>query len=145
MPIPDTADVQFVPLNGKFYLDTLVDPSDAPTSVLDIDLGFTVRGRLQLPSWLTGTGLVRLFADELGGPIDKRIGETTVAITGAASPNDPASKIYSWTINVAPNALPDPSPDSSLYRLGLVFVFQNPAGGHTDIGAFFDLGTYLIV
>lgn len=145
MTIPDTADVQFMSQSGRFYLDSLVDPSGVPTSVLDIDLGFTVSGRLELPSWLTGTGLVRLFADELGGPIDQRIGATTVAITGAASPNDPGSKVYNWTISVASNALPDPSPDSSLYRLGLAFVFQNPAGGHTDIGAFFDLGTFLIV
>ena len=145
MPIPDVAQVQFAPGGGKFYLDSLVDPSGVPSTVLDIDLGFTVKGRVELPGWLSGKGLVRLFADEIGGPVDKEIGRDTPNITGSSSPTDPPTKVYPWTITVAGTALADPSPDSSLYQLGLSFVLLSSAGGHTDIGAFFDLGAYLII
>ena len=145
MPIPDVAQVQFAPAGGKFYLDSIVDPSGVPSTVLDIDIGFTVKGRVELPGWLSGKGLVRLFADEIGGQIDKEIGRATPNITGSSSPTDPPTVVYPWQITVASPTLPDPSPGSSLYQLGLSFVLQSAAGGHTDIGAFFDLGAYLIV
>lgn len=49
MALPVSAPVQFVPGTGTLDVDQLVDPSGAPVSVLDIDLGFTVNGRLELP------------------------------------------------------------------------------------------------
>lgn len=140
--LPDSADVQFLPATGKLYVDELVDPSDAPLTVLDIDKGFTVKGRLELPGWLSGMGVVRFFADELGGPIDKEIGHADIAITGSTTANDPPSKMYSWSIDVKSPTLPD---ESKMYRFGLVFVLQTPGGGHTDIGGFYDLGTFLVV
>jgi hypothetical protein len=142
MTIPATADVQFLSGNGKLHLDSLVDPSGTPTTVLDIDQGFTVAGRLELPGWLSGRGVVRLAADEIGGSIDKMIGDAVVTITGATSPTDPPTMFYDWSITVKSPTLPD---ESKMYRLGLVFVFQTPAGGHTDIGGFYDLGAFLVV
>jgi hypothetical protein len=140
--LPVTADVQFVPGNGKLYVDTLVDPSGNPLTVLDIDAGFRFTGRVELPGWLSGRGVVRLSADEIGGPLDKTIGQDVLAITGASSPTDPPSIIYPWSIDVTSPTLPD---DSRMYQFGVVFVLQTPSGGHTDIGGFYDLGAFLVV
>jgi hypothetical protein len=142
MALPVTAPVQFVPAAGQLDVDTLTDPSGVPTNVLDIDVGFTVAGRLELPGWLSGRGIVRLVADEIGGPIDETIGDVLVNVTGATSPADPPSITYPWSITVTSPTLPD---DSKMYQLGVIFVFQTPGGGHTDIGAFYDLGAFLVV
>lgn len=142
MALPATADVQFIPGTGRLFVDNLVDPSNAPTTVLDIDAGFTVVGRLELPGWLSGRGVVRLAADEIGGPIDKTIGEAIVAVTGATTPNDPPNVVYPWSITVTSPTLPD---TSKMYQFGLVFLLQTLAGGHTDIGGFYDLGAFLVV
>jgi hypothetical protein len=142
MPLPATADVQFVPGTGKLDVDNLYDPSGNPVTVLDIDLGFTLKGRLELPGWLSGTGVVRLAADEIGGQFDDTIGETTVNITGATTPTDPPVITYDWQIDVKYPTLPD---ETKMYQFGVVFAFQTPGGGHTDIAAFYDLGAYLVV
>jgi hypothetical protein len=140
--LPVTSDVQFLPGTGKLHIDELVDPSGAPLTVLDIDVGFTVKGRLELPGWLSGKGVVRLSADEIGGPIDKEIGHADVAITGASTPTDPPSKMYPWSITVKSPTLPD---ESKMYQFGLVFILKTLGGGHTDIGGFYDLGAFLVV
>ncbi len=31
-----------------------------------------------------------------------------------------------------------------LYELGVIVALETAAGGHTDIGGFYDLGTYLL-
>jgi len=142
MALPVTADVQFLSGAGKLYVDNLIDPSGSPVTVLDIDQGFTLNGRLELPGWLSGRGVVRLAADEIGGQIDTTIGEVVVPITGATNPNDPPVITYPWSIPVSPTALPD---EVKMYQFGVVFAFQTPAGGHTDIAAFYDLGAYLVV
>ena len=142
MSIPATADVQFSPASGKFDVVSLTDPSGNPTSVLDIDLGFTISGTVTLPGWLSGKGVVRLAADQIGGPIDKTIGHADISITGSSSPTDPPSVVYPWSISVVSPALPD---EDDMYQLGLIFVFQTLNGGHTDIAAFFDLGAFLVV
>ena len=139
---PVSAEVQFLPGTGKLYIDQLTDPSGNPVSVLDIDVGFTVEGRVELPGWLSGKGVVRLAADEIGGPIDKEVGHADLQITGSTSPNDPPSKEYPWSINVKSPDLPD---ESKMYQFGLVFILQTPGGGHTDIGGFYDLGAFLVV
>jgi hypothetical protein len=140
--LPVTSDVQFLPGTGKLHIDELVDPSGAPLTVLDIDVGFTVKGRLELPGWLSGKGVVRLSADEIGGPIDKEIGHADVSITGASTPHDPPSKTYPWSITVKSPTLPD---ESKMYQFGLVFILKTLGGGHTDIGGFYDLGAFLVV
>jgi hypothetical protein len=139
---PVSADVQFVPGAGKLYIDNLVDPSGKPLTVLDIDDGFTVEGRIELPGWLSGRGIVRLCADEIGGPFDDTIGTAHVAVTGSSSPHDPPSKQYAWSITVKSPTLPDVS---KMYQFGLVFVLETLGGGHTDIGGFYDLGAFLVV
>ncbi|WP_433303780.1 hypothetical protein ACQP2F_13000 [Actinoplanes sp. CA-030573] len=139
---PVTADIQFAPASGTLYVDDLVDPSGTPTTVLDIDQGFKVKGRVELPGWLSGKGLVRITADEKGGPIDTSVGEQLLTITGSTSPTDPPAISYPFEIEVKSPALPD---ESKMYDLGVIFVFQTAAGGHTDIGGFYDLGAFLVV
>jgi hypothetical protein len=141
--LPVDAPVQLVP-PGKatLHVESLIDPSGDPITVLDIDLGFTLTGWLDLPGWLSGKGIVSLAADQIGGPIDKVIGSVTVNITGATSPNDPPNIRYYWKINVKSPVLPDAS---AMYQFGVIFAFQTNAGGHTDIGGFYDLGAFLVV
>jgi hypothetical protein len=139
-PVSDA--IQFIPGSGKFVVEKFVDPSGAPVDVLDIDVGFTVSGRIELPGWLSGKGVVRLAADQLGGPFDGTIGQVGVNITGATSPSDPPVMSYPWSITVKSPALPD---RDEMYRLGVLFAFQTPSGGHTDIAGFYDLGTVLVV
>ena len=140
--LPVDAEVQFVPATGKLHIDQLVDPSGNPLTVLDIDAGFTFRGSVELPGWLSGRGVVRLSADQIGGPFDGTLGDQVLNITGSTSPTDPPSITYPWSIDVKSPTLPD---RSEMYQFGVVFVFQTPAGGHTDIGGFYDLGAFLVV
>jgi hypothetical protein len=139
---PVSGDIQFAPASGTLFVDDLIDPSGKPTTVLDIDAGFTIKGRVVLPGWLSGRGLVRITADEKGGPIDKTIGQQLITIPGATTPNDPPAITYRFQILVKSPTLPD---ESKMYDLGVVFVFQTAAGGHTDIGGFYDLGAFLVV
>jgi len=90
---------------------------------------------------MNGTGHVAIYADELGGPIDKRIGLTAFPIT--ASVGEPKLKTYNWEIDFpgSPPVLPDPSTGSQLYHLAAVFTFGDQS---TDIAAFVEMGTYLI-
>jgi hypothetical protein len=139
------ASIQFVNLNGQFDAAVL-DPSGNPQNVIDIDLTFTVSGSIQLPNFLTGTGVVVVYADELGGPFDGSIGSQNVNLTGVSLPTDPPGLVtYPWSITVGPPTLPDPSPNSSIYQLAVSFAYQNPAGNHTDIGAVIDLGLFFII
>jgi hypothetical protein len=54
----------------------------------------------------------------------------------------PPNISYPWSISVISPTLAD---ESKMYQLGLVFLFQTPSGGHTDIGGFYDLGAFLVV
>jgi hypothetical protein len=140
MPVPATGDVQFVPAGpAKFSVDSITDPGGAPAEVIDVDLGFTVSGKVLLPNWLNGKGHVTVYADELGGPIDKPIGKVDFDVV--ADPNEPKLKTYNWDINFPGNVLPDPSPGSQLYRLAAVFTFGDQS---TDIAGFVEMGTYLV-
>jgi hypothetical protein len=140
MSVPGTNPVQFVPPGGDFYVDQVTDPGGAPANILDVDQGFQVSGRVVLPNWLIGKGQVCIYADELGGPLDKRLDPCAeIDITG--KPGEPGSKTYSWTIPFPGTVLPDPSPGSQLYRLAAVFLFGDQA---TDIASFVEMGTYLI-
>ena len=139
------ASIQFVGLNGQFTAGVF-DPSNTPQEVLDIDLTFTASGTIRLPNFLTGVGAVTVYADELGGPIDKAIGNQNVNLTGQSLPNDPPGLVtYPWSITIGPPTLPDPSPNSSIYKLAVSFAYQNPPGNHTDIAAVIDLGLFFIV
>jgi hypothetical protein len=141
--IPASTDVQFgPPPSGQFYVDTFVDPSGNPINVIDIDLGATLSGRVTLPGDLTGTGHVRLAADEIGGPFDGTVKEVLVNLTGNQSPNDPPAKTYNWSLTFKSPDLPD---ESKAYHFALTFVVTNPGQGHTDIGAIVDLGDFLVV
>ncbi len=142
MSVPGSNLVQFSPPGGEFFVDVITDPGGAPASILDVDQGFEVTGRVTLPNWLSGKGQVCIYADELGGPIDKKLDPCAeLAITGKKG--EPGSTVYPWSIKFPgnPPVLPDPSPGSQLYRLAAIFMFGDQL---TDIASFVEMGTYLI-
>ncbi len=137
--------LQFPGVSGAtFTVDSVTDPNGPPAEVLDLDMGFTISGTVSLPNWLTGTGHVDIYVDEIGGQIDKKILHTDVAV--AADPTVPSPKAYHWTVAYPAacppgGTLPDPSTGSQLYRLAAVFTFGDQA---FDIGGFVEMGAYLI-
>ncbi len=142
MSVPGSNPIQLVPAGpAEFSVDTITDPGGAPANVIDVDQGFAVSGTVKLPNWMNGTGHVTIYADELGGPIDRSIGSTDFNIT--ASVGEPKLKTYDWTVNFPgnPPVLPDPSPGSQLYHLAAVFTFGDQS---TDIAAFVEMGLYLV-
>jgi len=141
MPFPLTGDIQLVTAGpAQLFVDSVTDPGGAPSTILDVDLGFVVAGRVTLPNSFAGTGQVCIYADELGGAIDERLSPcANFAIT--ADQAEPKLKTYNWTITFAGNVLPDPSPGSQLYHLAAIFLFD---GQLSDIAEFVDMGLYLI-
>lgn len=142
MAVPGSNPIQLMPAGpAELYVDAMTDPNGAPANVIDVDQGFAISGRVTLPNWLNGVGHVTIYADELGGPIDKPIGSTDFPIT--ADPQEPQLKTYKWTVNFpgSPPVLPDPSPGSQLYRLAAVFTFGDQA---SDVAGFVEMGLFLI-
>jgi hypothetical protein len=135
-------------LSAEFAVDTVTDPGGAPAQVLDLDLGFAVKGHIDFPNWLAGKGNVSIYADQRGGGYDQKILSTDITIT--ANPTDPAGVTkYPWTVTY-PNDLPtgstalsdpSPAPGSMVYSLTAVFTFN---GVLSDIAAFVDMGPYMI-
>jgi hypothetical protein len=141
MTVPVTGSIQFLPPGGVFLtVDSITDPGGAPADVLDVDLGFTVAGRVVLPNWLAGVGTVTVYADEQGGPIDQAL-KPTATITLSPSNTEPNPKTYPWKIDFAGNVLPDPSAGSQIYRLLAKFMYEGQA---TDIAGFVVIGDYLV-
>lgn len=143
MAVPGTNPVQFNTAGGTFSVDSITDPNGAPADVLDLDLGFVISGKVILPNWLEGTGSVCVFAQEIGGPVNKSIGcDTPLKFTRTVA--EPKNKTYPWKVTIPPNStvLPDPQPGASqVYNLVAVFVFDDQL---TDIGAFVDMGMFMI-
>lgn len=144
MTVPSSNPVQFSTANGQFSVNQVTDPNGAPANVLDLDLGFAINGRVTLPNWLEGNGQVCVYAQEIGGPVNQSIGCTSLTFTRPTPPTEPATKDYPWNITIPPNSrvLPDPQPGSSqVYNVIAVFTFEDQL---TDIGAFVDMGKYMI-
>ena len=141
MTFPLSGPIQLVPGGpANLFVDSVSDPGGAPSTVLDVDQGFTVKGRVTLPNSFNGTGQVCIYADELGGKIDERLNPcATFPVT--ADPAEPKLKTYIWAITFAGNVLPDPSAGSQLYHLAAIFTFD---GQLSDIAGFVDMGLYLI-
>ena len=144
MAVPGSNPVPFVPASGQFYVDSVTSLTGTVLgTIIDVDQGFKVNGRVQLPNWLSGNGQVCIYADELGGPINKQLGCVQVPIN--PTPTDPSGlTTYNWTATFpgSPPVLPDPQPgDSQLYRLAAVFTYGTQL---TDIQSFVDMGAYLI-
>lgn len=143
MAVPGTDQVQFNTGSGSFSVTQITDPNGAPSDVLDLDLGFRISGVVSLPNWLTGTGQVCVYAQEVGGPVNQSIGCAQLTFVRSA-PSEPKITDYKWTVAIPPNStiLPDPQPGSSqVYDLVAVFTFLDQL---TDIGAFVELGKYMI-
>jgi hypothetical protein len=144
MAVPGTNQVQFDTAHGQFSVNSVTDPNGPPADVLDLDLGFVISGDVKLPNWLEGTGQVCVYAQEIGGPVNKSIGCTSLRFTRPQPPAEPGIKDYPWHITIPPNSkvLPDPQPGSSqVYNLIAVLVFDDQL---TDISAFVDMGKYMI-
>ncbi len=144
MAVPGSSSVQFNTASSNFYVDSITDPNGPPTDVLDIDLGFVIKGRVTMPNWLEGTGQICVYAHEIGGGVNKSIGCDEVKFTRPVPPQEPANQQKDWAVTVPPNSnvLPDPQPGSSqVYELVAVFVLDDQL---TDIGAFVDMGKYMI-
>ena len=146
MSVPGTSQIQFPSTqNSAFDVDLVTDPNGAPADVLDVDLGFTVEGHINFPSWMAGTGNVSIYADQVVGGYDHKILATNITIT--ATGTEPTLKKYNWKATYPLNKpagsppLADPSPGSQVYRLTAVFTFDGAVG---DIGAFVDMGPYMI-
>ena len=143
MGVPGSNPVPFVPASGEFYVDSVTSNGATVANIIDVDQGFQVNGRVQLPNWLSGNGQVCIYAEELGGPINQQLGCVQVPIN--PTPTDPSgTTTYNWTVSFPgnPTVLPDPQAgDSQLYRLGAVFTYGVQL---TDIQSFVDMGAYLI-
>jgi len=135
-------------LLADFLVDAVTDPGGAPAEVLDLDLGFAVRGHIDFPNWLGGTGNVSIYADQRGGGYEQKILSTNITIT--AHPTDPPTlQPYTWTVTYptdrpagsTPLSDPSPQPGSMVYNLTAVFTFN---GVPSDIAAFVDMGPYMI-
>jgi hypothetical protein len=143
MGVPGSNPVPFVPASGEFYVDSVTSNGATVANIIDVDQGFQVNGRVQLPNWLSGNGQVCIYAEELGGPINQQLGCVQVPIN--PTPTDPSgTTTYNWTVSFpgSPTVLPDPQAgDSQLYRLGAIFTYGVQL---TDIQSFVDMGMFLI-
>jgi hypothetical protein len=134
---------------GTQNADFLVDQvTGATAQTIDLDQGFAVKGHIDFPNWLAGTGNVSVYADQRGGGYDQKILSTDLNIT--ANPTDPTGTTrYDWTLTYptdlpsgsTPLADPPPAPGSTVYSLTAVFTFN---GVLSDVAAFVDMGTYMI-
>ena len=133
--------------NADFVVDLVTDPNGDPANVLDLDLGFAVKGHIDFPSWMAGTGNVSIYADQVGGGYDQKILSTDLTIT--ATGPEPGLTLYNWTATYPadlpagslPLSDPSPSPSSMVYNLVAVFTYNGMAG---DVGAFAEMGNYMI-
>jgi hypothetical protein len=144
MTLPASSPVPFVPATGTFTVTSVTNSAGTVlANNIDIDQGFNVTGQVQLPNWLSGNGQVCIYADELGGPINTRLGCTPVAIN--PTPTDPSgTTTYDWTVPFPGSAgvLPDPQAgDSQFYRLAAVFTYGSQL---TDIQAGVEMGMWMV-
>lgn len=149
MSVPGSSQIQFPSvLSADFAVDQVTDPGGAPADVLDLDLGFAVKGHIDFPNWLGGTGNVSVYADQLGGGYNQKILSKDITIT--ANPTDPAGTTpIPWTLTYPadrpsssiPLSDPSPPPGSMVYNLVAVFIFN---GVPSDIAAFVEMGNYMI-
>lgn len=135
-------------LNADFEVDQVFNPSGVQTEVLDLDQGFTIKGHIDFPNWLSGAGNVSIYADQRGGEYNQKILSTDITIT--ADPTDPSNVTKSpWSATYpidlppgsAPLSDPPPAPGSTVYSLTAVFTFN---GVLSDISAFVDMGAWMI-
>ena len=134
---------------GTQNADFLVDQvTGATAQTIDLDQGFAVKGHIDFPNWLSGTGNVSVYADQRGGGYDQKILSKDLTIT--ANPTDPTNTTrYDWTLTYptdlpsgsTPLADPPPGAGSTVYSLTAVFTFN---GVLSDVAAFVDMGTYMI-
>lgn len=136
------ADIQFFPVTaGGTFTATVKDNNGNPATILEAARNFSVEGNITINAGnvITGTATVTVYADQLGGPIDRDIGTTgsTININGDGT--------FPWTVTVAGGTLPDaPAGQSNLYRLAAVLTMVNSLNVLTETSSFVDLDTFRI-
>ena len=124
---------------AAFLVDAVTDPDGTPTKILNLEKGFIITGRLALPSWLTGTANVAIYAEEVRGPFDARLGQTDINFVGKAG--ERGSMTHPWTLKYPEElfGFSHLGHGSRICKLTAVFIF-----GETDIAGFQEMGLYSI-
>lgn len=132
------ADIQYPAAGASTFTAKVVDNDGDPSAVLDASKDFTVKCRIDLNSGdiVTGEMTATVFADELGGSFDEKIGAETVSI--------PGDDIYDVEVKVTKNTLPENPTGSGIYRMAALLTHKNDAGNDTELTAFEDLGTFRV-
>lgn len=124
-------------LSGTGPTVTVVDPSGAPTNILDADQPFqlVIDWSIDPSTALTlgsGTWSVSVYAESQGPGPEKQVGLTVpVPLTGGTT--------FSATVNVLAGELPAESttpPRSGVYKLVTIVNHQNGLGLDTEVAGF---------
>jgi hypothetical protein len=133
-----------VPVPSTGPTVTVLDPAQAPTTILDADQPFSLRidwtiGGGWLPA-IGGEWLVRAYAESVGPGDEKQLGVTmTVPLSTWTPGPNPGERSFTTTINVAPGELkaeqPPPDEQSGVYQLVTIITHQN-FGADTELAGF---------
>jgi len=134
---------------GTFTADVFDNTGLQPANIVEADLAFHVKGDIILVAndLIAGTMKVTVFADEIGGDIDREIGHTLVPVNGDGT--------YPYDVTVAAATLPDPATlpplapgttRSGTYQVAAVCTHETCGVPPklTEIQAFEDLGAYRV-
>lgn len=125
----------------QLSVDSVTNPNGTPLDVLDLDLGFVIRGKVTAPNVLTGSGEVRVYAQQRGGPVDRSIGSDSLTFAHSAPPGELGTKDYLWSVVIPPHSdvLPEPQ-GSTVYEITVVFTHDQLP----DIVKFVQMGSYMV-
>jgi hypothetical protein len=108
----------------------ILDNNGAPVGQVEAASNFQIRVQwnfaTQNPGWLIPVR-VRAFADELGGPFDAPLPSANALLPNFPNPG-------TALLTVTATTLPDPSPNSSVYKIVVVLAGEGPQ--FHDISAF---------
>ena len=141
MPVTATLQYSPVPSAGSITAD-VIDNNGNPSSVIDANLDFTVKGALTVSAggMLDGKFKLTLLGDEHGGQFDAAVISADVDITGDGS--------FPYVITIPANTLPRPAVvggarPRQVMSLYLLVTYVTAGGADTDLTAIAELGTFL--
>jgi hypothetical protein len=126
----------------RVSVDSITYPDGTPLDVLDLDRGSIIIGKVTLPNSLTGSGQVRVYAQQIGGP-PQLIGSDSLTFAPSAPPGEPGTSDHPWSVVVPAHSsvLPAPEPGPSvMYNVLAVFTHDQ----RTDIEIAVEKGPYQI-
>jgi hypothetical protein len=118
------------------HVESMTNPDGPVDRTVDSNVGFTVGGKVELPAWLNGTGIVSLNASKIEGTSSEVVGQSTISIGGQSASDDDVT--YNWEIPVTGGFSEGPD----LYRLNVTFTVDAPSESGTDIASTLDLGIF---